>query len=145
VKSLDIKDVEVMARERGLKMTPQRRAIIEYLQVARHHPTMPEIIGSVNEKFPMTSRATVYNTVNWLKEAGMLREIFEDGNMRLDPNFDRHHHFVCMGCGGVEDVGFELLEDLGICSLPNAQTVESFEIVIRGRCTICQGSKKSTV
>jgi Fur family transcriptional regulator, peroxide stress response regulator len=133
-----------MAKERGLKMTPQRRAIIEYLQTAWHHPTMTEIIDSVNDKFPMTSRATVYNTVNWLKEAGMLREIFEDGSARLDPNFDRHHHFVCTGCGHVEDVGFDLIDDLGICSLPNHQTIESFEIVIRGRCSTCQRSKENT-
>lgn len=138
MKTLHINDVEVMARERGLKMTPQRRAIVEYLQTARHHPTMAEIIDSVNALFPMTSRATVYNTVNWLKEAGMLIERFEGGSARLDPNFDRHHHFVCTGCGRVEDVGFDLIDDLGICSLPNQQTIESFEIVIRGCCSSCQ-------
>jgi Fur family peroxide stress response transcriptional regulator len=127
-----------MARARGLKMTPQRRAIIEYLERAENHPTAEEVIKAVNRDFPKTSRATVYNTINWLKKNGMLQEIVEGGCVRLDPNFERHHHFVCRKCGRVEDVGFELIEDLGICSLPNHQTIESFEIVIRGVCSACQ-------
>lgn len=138
MKQLNISAVEEMAQNRGLKMTPQRRAIIDYLQAAEHHPTPDDVLKAVNEKFPMTSRATVYNTIHWLKDAGMLMEIFEGGGVRLDPNFDRHHHFVCRKCGKVEDVGFELIADLGICALPNNNTIESFEIVIRGLCPKCQ-------
>ena len=137
MKQLNIGEVEMMAQDRGLKMTPQRRAIIDYLQQAEHHPTREEVLKAVNESFPMTSRATVYNTINWLKEVGMLQEVFEAGRIRLDPNFDRHHHFVCRKCGKVEDVGFDLINDLGICSMPNQQTIESFEIVIRGVCAKC--------
>ncbi|MFN3418916.1 MAG: Fur family transcriptional regulator [Pyrinomonadaceae bacterium] len=137
-KQLNIGTVEKMARERGLKMTPQRRAIIEYLQNAREHPTTEEVFMAVNRDFPMTSRATVYNTVNWLRDAGMLQEIYEAGAVRLDPNFDRHHHFICNKCGRVEDIGFELISDLGICSLPESQTIESFEIVLRGTCKKCR-------
>jgi Fe2+ or Zn2+ uptake regulation protein len=137
MKQLNLGTVEEMARASGLKMTPQRRAIIDYLQAAKHHPTADEVFKAVNREFPMTSRATVYNTIKWLKEAGMLQEIFEAGSVRLDPNFDRHHHFVCRKCGSVEDVGFDLIADLGICVLPNRQTIESFEIVIRGVCDKC--------
>lgn len=138
MKQLSINAVEEMAQNRGLKMTPQRRAIIDYLQTAEHHPTTDEVLKAVNETFPMTSRATVYNTINWLKEAGMLMEVFEAGCVRLDPNFDQHHHFVCRKCGKVEDVGFDLIGDLGICGLPNHQTIESFEITLRGVCSACQ-------
>lgn len=137
VKHLNISSVESMARSRGLKMTPQRRAIIDYLQQAENHPTTEEVFKAVNEKFPMTSRATVYNTVNWLKESGMLQEVFEAGIVRLDPNFDQHHHFVCRKCGKVEDIGFDLITDLGICALPNNNSIESFEIVVRGVCAEC--------
>jgi len=138
MKHLNINSVEAMAQERGLKMTPQRRAIIDYLQAAENHPTTEEVLRAVNDKFPMTSRATVYNTINWLKEAGMLLEVFEAGSVRLDPNFDQHHHFVCRKCGKVEDIGFDLISDLGICALPNSNTIESFEIIIRGLCPNCQ-------
>jgi Fe2+ or Zn2+ uptake regulation protein len=137
VKHLDLARVEQMVAESGLKLTPQRRAIVEYLQKADNHPTAEEVFDAVNKRFPLSSRATVYNTINWLKNNGMLQEIFESGRSRLDPNFDRHHHFVCNSCGRLEDVGFDLIADLGICSLPNHHTVESFEIVIRGTCNRC--------
>lgn len=140
MKQLNLPAVEQMAQERGLKMTPQRRSIVDYLQSADNHPTTDEVLKAVNGKFPMTSRATVYNTINWLKEAGMLQEVFEGGCVRLDPNFDQHHHFVCRKCGKVEDVGFDLIADLGICALPNSNKIESFEVVLHGICSKCQRS-----
>src|SRR5512134_4053197 len=126
MKFLSVDSVDEMARSRGFKMTLQRKAIVDFLQSAEHHPTIEEVLEAVNVKFPRASRATVYNTINWLKEAGMLKEIFDSGSVRLDPNFDHHHHFVCSRCGKVEDVGFELISDLGICTLPNNNTVDSF-------------------
>ncbi len=130
--------VEKMTQSRGLKMTPQRRAIADYLQAAHHHPTADEVLQAVNRKFPMTSRATVYNTLNWLKEAGMIREVFEGGMVRFDPNTARHHHFVCNSCGKVEDVECGLLSALKICKLPDSQIVEDYEVTLRGLCAACQ-------
>jgi Fe2+ or Zn2+ uptake regulation protein len=62
----------------GLKMTPQRRAIVEYLQTCTDHPTADEVLTAVNDKFPMTSRPTVYNTLNWLKGSGLVNEVYEE-------------------------------------------------------------------
>ena len=135
---LERKAVERMTQSRGLKMTPQRRAIADYLQAAQHHPTADEILQAVNRKFPMTSRATVYNTLNWLKEAGMIREVFEGGLVRFDPNTARHHHFICNACGKVEDVESELLNTLKIGKLPNNQKVEDYEVTLRGLCAACR-------
>jgi Fur family transcriptional regulator, peroxide stress response regulator len=130
--------VETMAQSRGLKMTPQRRAIIDYMQSAYHHPTADEVLQTVNQKFPMTSRATVYNTLNWLKQEGMIREVFEAGSVRFDPNTEQHHHFVCRECGKVEDVECELIGKVNICTLPASQKVEFFEVTLRGLCADCQ-------
>jgi Fur family transcriptional regulator, peroxide stress response regulator len=133
--------VETMAQARGLKMTPQRRAIIDYMQSAHDHPTADEVLQMVNRKFPMTSRATVYNTLNWLKQEGMIKEFFEAGCVRFDPNTGHHHHFVCRKCGKVEDVECDLVGTVKICSLPASQKVEFFEITIRGLCANCQKRK----
>ena len=130
--------VESMARARGLKMTPQRRTIVDYLQSAEHHPTAEEVLTAVNAKFPMTSRATVYNTLKWLKEAGMVREVFEAGELRFDPNTSGHHHFVCRSCGRIQDVDCDLVDDVKICPLPGQQKVESVEVTLRGLCADCQ-------
>jgi catalase len=66
-------------------LTPQRRAIVDYPQAAKHHPTPEEVLQAINRRFPMTSRATVYNTLNMLKDEGPVREVFEDGVIRFDP------------------------------------------------------------
>jgi Fur family ferric uptake transcriptional regulator/Fur family peroxide stress response transcriptional regulator len=130
--------VENMAQSRGLKMTPQRRAIIDYMQSAFHHPTADEVLQTVNSKFPMTSRATVYNTLKWLKQEGMIKEVFEAGSIRFDPNTEQHHHFVCRECGKVEDIECDLVGTVDICSLPASQKVEFFEVTLRGLCAGCQ-------
>jgi Fe2+ or Zn2+ uptake regulation protein len=122
-------------------MTPQRRAIADFLQSAHHHPTADEILQAVNRKFPMTSRATVYNTLNWLKEEGMVKEVYEGGTVRFDPNTGNHHHFVCRGCGKVEDVDFDLVGTMTVRSLPGHQKVEFFEVTLRGLCAGCQKKK----
>ncbi|MDW8304341.1 MAG: Fur family transcriptional regulator [Acidobacteriota bacterium] len=133
-----MKTVEKLAKEHGMKMTPQRRAIIMYLQSAKNHPTPEDILKVVNRRFPMASRATVYNTINWLKERGLLKEIFEGGIMRLDPNFHSHHHFICRKCGKVEDIEFEMVPDIDVTELSRIGAVENFELTFRGLCKNCQ-------
>ena len=135
------RDVENMVEEsHRLKMTPQRRAIIEYLQSTIHHPTADEVMRAVNEKFPMTSRATVYNTLNWLKGEGMVKEVYEGGVVRFDPNTSDHHHFVCRRCHRVEDVESELIGNYQFDPLLGDHTVENFEVIIRGICADCQSN-----
>ena len=133
--------VETMARSRGLKMTPQRRMIVDYLQTATSHPTADEVLGAVNARFPMTSRATVYNTLNWSKDAGMVREVFEGGDVRFDPNMGSHHHFVCRVCGRIDDVDFDLVGAVEYRALPARHEVEHYEVTLRGVCAECQKAR----
>lgn len=130
--------VETMTRDRGLKMTPQRRMIVEYLHRAENHPTADEVFTAVNALLPMTSRATVYNTLNWLKAAGMVREVFEGGDVRFDPNTTSHHHFVCRSCGRIDDVEYDTVGDVAFCALPGRQEIEGYEVTLRGLCAACQ-------
>lgn len=127
-----------MAVTKRLKMTPQRRAIVEYLQTVTHHPTADQLLQAVNEKFPMTSRGTIYNTLKWLKEAGLVREVYVGGAVRVDPNTSQHHHFICRCCGKVEDVDDHLLSEFQVDPLPDRQKIESFEVTLRGLCAGCQ-------
>ncbi|MBO0720717.1 MAG: transcriptional repressor, partial [Blastocatellia bacterium] len=99
-----------------------------------------EVLRAVNEKFPMTSRATVYNTLNWLKGEGMVREVYEGGVIRFDPNTSDHHHFVCRRCGKVEDVENEMIGAYHFDPLSGNRTVENFEIILRGICGDCQSN-----
>lgn len=118
------------------RSTAQRRAIFETIRHFRNHPTADEIYKEVNRQWPVTSRATVYNTLNRLKQAGTLRELYENGVTRFDVNIERHHHFVCNRCGRIDDVAWEHLPELREPLLANAQ-VESYSVTLRGLCTAC--------
>lgn len=130
--------VDNLVRGQGLRMTAQRRAILEYLQAAQNHPTADQVLAEVNRRFPMTSRATVYNTLHWLKEAGLVREVHEGGVSRFDPNLERHHHFICRECGKLEDVDWEQLPALPPVRLPGRRKIESYAVTLRGLCDQCR-------
>lgn len=130
--------LDALARARHLKITPQRRAIVEYLASTEHHPTPEEILSAVNRRFPLTSRATVYNTLSLLKESGLIREVFLAGVLRFDSNLGPHHHFVCRRCGRVEDIRWEAVKPFPVGELPGKQVVDSFEITLRGLCAACR-------
>jgi Fe2+ or Zn2+ uptake regulation protein len=97
--------VEHMLRERGCALTPQRRAVLRFLDGNGDHPTAGEIFDAVTRDFPITSRATVYNTLSLLEEIGAVHAVrAEDGEVRYDPNIEPHHHLRCHRCGRLEDV-----------------------------------------
>ena len=88
-----------------MKMTPQRMAILEYLEGNRAHPSADEIYSSVKERFPSMSFATVYNTLERLSGDGLLLEVSIDpARKRYDPDTRPHHHVICSGCGQVADI-----------------------------------------
>lgn len=129
-----------MVRERGLKMTAQRREIVACLQAMDRHPTAEELLAAVNELHPRTSRATVYNTLNWLEQAGMVRQVFEGGQVRFDPNTSEHHHFVCRVCGRIEDVDFDPDVTENLRGLGLRFDADALEVTIRGRCADCRAA-----
>jgi Fur family peroxide stress response transcriptional regulator len=131
----------VRLEECGVKLTPQRRAIIEVLEGAANHPTAEDVFAAVNRRFPMTSRATVYNTLALLKREGHVRELFKDGVSRFDPNTTRHHHFVCDGCGSVSDIDWETLDCRVLATLPGKAVAETYEVTLRGRCGKCRAAR----
>ena len=137
MENLNLQAVEEMASGAGFKMTPQRRVIIKFLEKAKNHPSADDVFFAVNKEFPMTSRATVYNTLNWLKSVGMLKERFEGERVLYDPNCSEHHHFVCNECGGVEDVDFDKFSGMDPVRLSGKTKVESYEITVRGICASC--------
>jgi len=94
-----------MEKKTGLKMTPQRAAILEYLEGNTKHPSADDIYRAIKEKYPMVSFATVYNTLETLRNMGMVWELnIDDERKRYDPNTRPHHHLICLRCRRVVDV-----------------------------------------
>jgi Fur family transcriptional regulator, peroxide stress response regulator len=135
-------EIEEKVRAAGLKLTPQRFAVLDFLVRSREHPTADQIGAALNRRFPRASRATVYNTLNALRDAGLVHEVYmDDAVARFDANLDDHHHFVCRLCGKLEDVPVaEVGELLPALKHARGHRVESYEIVMRGVCVGCQKS-----
>jgi len=104
-------------RDLHLKLTPQRLAILRYLEGNTSHPSAEDIYKAVLQQYPTMSFATVYNTLEALKNKGRVQELKIDPNKkRYDPDTRQHHHLICVTCRNIVDIykDFELTlsEDL---------------------------------
>ena len=137
--------IEARLREADLKLTPQRFAVLDYLIHSPGHPTAEQISADLNRRFPRASRATVYNTLNALRDAGLIHEIYMDDRVaRYDANIEDHHHFICRVCDRLEDVSRERIGPLSRCDLGPGYRVENHTVVMRGVCAACDRRKKQS-
>jgi len=121
----------------GLRCTPQRYAVMAFLMEDHRHPTAAEIFGAVNRVDPRSSRATTYNNLRDLVQAGLVREVAVEGRAaRFDAKGMRHHHFICDRCGNVEDIEW--------CAVPRPASgslgkriLRECELIFRGLCAKC--------
>ncbi len=129
-------------RQAGLRLTPQRFAVLDFLLRTESHPTADQVGAGVNGRFPRASRATIYNALHTLREAGLVQELyFEDGVARYDANVGPHHHFRCRVCGVLEDVSVETVKGLPGGPVKPGYHVDDFHIVMRGVCARCAGAR----
>ncbi len=133
-------DAEVIKRsfeDSGLRCTPQRYAVMAYLAEHAGHPTAAEIFEAVNRMDPRSSRATTYNNLRDLVQAGLVREVAVEGRAaRFDAKGMRHHHFICDRCGNVEDVAWYDVPKPRSRSL-GKRILRECELIFRGLCTKC--------
>ncbi|WP_097025595.1 Fur family transcriptional regulator [Clostridium peptidivorans] len=114
----DVENLKNVLKEKGYKLTPQRRAIVEIIiKNEGSHLTTEEIYNLVKDECPEIGLATVYRTVMLLEEMGLLSKLdLNDGCSRYeliheDENH-QHHHLICRNCGKVIEVQGDLLEEL---------------------------------
>ncbi len=124
---------EQLLLSRGVKPTPQRVVIADYLLQTDSHPTADEVRSAVSEALPVAlSRATVYNTLNTLKEAGVIKEVLtEPGRVRYDANVSHHHHFVDVNTGKIVDIAADKVEAIGKL-LGDQYKVHGFQVLFYG-------------
>lgn len=132
-------EIEQLLLKHGVKPTPQRAVIAQFLLSTHSHPTADEVFQAVSESLPVPlSRATVYNTLNCLVEAGVLIEVVvEPGKSRYDANTSQHHHFVDTESGKIIDVRPEEVKNLPLMLsegfLDGAFDVEDYRITFFGK------------
>jgi Fur family peroxide stress response transcriptional regulator len=133
-----------MARHRQQEevsgLTPQRRAVLESIRESEAHPTASEVYAAARERLPSISFATVYNSLRYLKEAGLVREIsFGDSASRYDRETDRHDHAICTSCGKLVDFDLpQTAELLRIAARKARFKAESVHLTLRGLCPDCR-------
>ena len=126
--------IEAAFGRTGVRRTPQRFFVLEHLLTRRDHATVEELCAAVNRRHARASRATVYNTLHALVEAGLVREVALDGKAaRYDANLEPHHHFICDVCGSVDDI-----EWFDLPQTAKNRSVRSFEVILRGKCKRCR-------
>jgi Fur family peroxide stress response transcriptional regulator len=132
-------------RERGLKLTPQRIAILRELAGDPTHPTAQELFERLRPSLPTMSFATVYNTLDALASAGLCAALsLAPGAARFDPNMEAHHHAVCDRCGLIRDISIPTAAPATAAPSPEEPslavpgfTVRSVEKIFRGLCADC--------
>jgi Fur family peroxide stress response transcriptional regulator len=116
---------------------------MEFLMGHTGHPTAAEIFQAVNRVDPRSSRATTYNNLRDLVQAGLVREVAVEGRAaRFDAKGMRHHHFICDRCGNVEDLKWYDVPRPSSGSL-GRRKLREYELIFRGLCTKCASGRAS--
>ncbi|HWO55576.1 Fur family transcriptional regulator [Paenibacillus sp. JTLBN-2024] len=124
----------------GVRITPQRHAILAYLMESMSHPTADEIYRALEPKFPSMSVATVYNNLKMLIEAGMVHELtYGDNSSRFDANVSDHFHVICQKCGKIEDFSYPSLEDVEqTAEKSTGFQIQGLRMELYGICSSCK-------
>ncbi|HXH50724.1 MAG TPA: transcriptional repressor [Terriglobia bacterium] len=134
---MDAKAIKRSLEGSGLRCTPQRYAVMAFLMKHTSHPTAAEIFEAVNRADPRCSRATTYNNLRDLVQAGLVREVAVEGrSARFDAKVMRHHHFICDHCGMVEDMEWYKVPRPAASSL-GKRILRQSELIFRGLCAKC--------
>lgn len=94
-----------MLRERALRVTPQRRAILQAFRGrGEEHLSADEVLSRASAAVPEIGRGTVYSTLAELTELGLLASVGNPEPVRYETNLDPHDHFQCCLCLRLFDV-----------------------------------------
>ena len=140
---MDAEAIKQFLEGSGLRCTAQRYAVMAFLMEQNSHPTAAEIFKAVNRMDPRSSRATTYNNLRDLVQAGLVREVAVEGRAaRYDAKGTRHHHFICDRCGDVQDIKW-----YGVPRPPSGslgkRVLRECELIFRGLCAKCAPRRAS--
>lgn len=127
-------------RQKGIRITEPRKAVISYLINSQNHPTVEDIHQELKNNYPKMSLATVYNNINFFVEQGIVNELkFSNQRSRYDFMDHHHYHIICEKCGRIADFQSDDLQK--ICQAAVKQTdfqVFHSQVELFGLCLDCQ-------
>jgi Fur family transcriptional regulator, peroxide stress response regulator len=125
----------------GRALTRQRGAVLQVIRESENHLTAGEIFEAARRRLPSISYATVYNSLKYLKEAGLVHEISFGGAgaSRYDREISRHDHAICTACGKLVDFDLTVGSDLLRAAVRKTRfKPESVHLTLRGLCPDCR-------
>ena len=121
-------------------LTPQREAVLQAIRESDGHLTAGEVFEAARRRLPSISYATVYNSLNYLKDTGLISEInFGNGASRYDRETERHDHAICTECGTLVDFDIAVTpEVVRAAARKTGFRPESLHLTLRGVCPDCR-------
>jgi Fur family transcriptional regulator, peroxide stress response regulator len=138
-----LEEIASSLRGQGLRITPQRIAIVDYVVNTDDHPNAEQIHNFVKKKYPMVSLSTVYKTLDMLREKRLVKEIEVGGETRFDGHTDEHINLICIKCGKIDD-----LDESSISGIQSRASRKTKYLILKSRfeflgyCSACK-SKQS--
>ena len=139
-----MKEILEKFKKSGVRATPQRLAIFQFLNKSYNHPTVDDIYNAIREKYPSLSPATVYSSLQVLKKAGLIQELsIRRDRVCYDPIPTTHHHFLCQECGSITNIDIT-------CPVAERKTVEGHKVnevqaYFYGVCSECLTKNKKKI
>jgi Fur family transcriptional regulator, ferric uptake regulator len=139
--------LESFLRQRGLKMTRPREAVLRAFLKAEGHVTTDGLIAATRRIDRRIGQATVFRTVKLLAEAGLARgACSDDGPRRYEHAYrhSHHDHLVCVECGAIVEFADEVIEKAqeAICRKHGYEST-GHRLELRGRCPACAADRGS--
>ena len=127
----------------GRRTTPQLAVVLEAVRTSgAEHPTAERIYDRVRRVLPSISLGTVYRNLQRLVQEGQIGAAqLGARSLHYDPTAAPHDHFVCRGCGRVEDLTVDAPEPLHDPAHRAGHAVTSHTLVLYGQCRSCRGSR----
>ncbi len=130
----------ITLKEKGLKLTPQRRLILEIIHDYEGHLTAEEIIAYVQTKVPGVNKSTIYRTLELLERLGCVYKS-EIGGRAIYHHAEEghHHHLVCRSCGKSIDCDEDLFAPIEAILEKKYGFHTNFKhMVVTGLCHACR-------
>ena len=140
-----ITELAEILKAHGLRPSPQRLAVFEFIRGSKAHPTVEAVFAALRKRMPTLSRTTVYTTMHALAAKGLVTALRAEGEeLRYDGDRASHAHFKCRACGGFYDVPYPPGVTGGFAALPPGFAAEEEQLVYYGLCERCaRGNRPS--
>ena len=145
VNQTKVDEIVIRLRERGMRVTPQRMAVLNTLIGNKEHLSAETIYDRVRADYPMIGLATVYKTVSMLKEMGEITELNFGNDCALYDGSGEppHPHFNCTQCGSIIDIDDASLETLaGEVAEKTGYKITNYRLDFFGVCPNCRQKQK---